>query len=109
MIWPAAVPVDDLVPDPVPIDAAAVTEWSAVLDDLQAHLDHPDASLHYWAPPPSLGRLPESLMERARTLVAAQSAAVEQLILLRDEAAAELSTLQPVRKNATAVYLDVVA
>ena len=109
MIWPAAAPADDQAPDPIPIDTAAVATWSAVLDDLQTHLDHPDAALHYWAPPPNLGRLPESLIERARTLVAAQSAAVERLTFLRDDVATELSALQPVRKNATSVYLDVVA
>jgi hypothetical protein len=101
--------VDDLLPDPIPIDTAAVAAWSAVLDDLQSHVDHPGAALRYWAPPPNLGRLPESLMDRAQTLVAAQSAAVEQLTVLRGEVAAEIAALAPPRKNATAVYLDVVA
>lgn len=109
MIWPAAVPAGEIIADPIPIDTAAVAEWSAVLDDLQAHLDEPGEALRHWAPPRNLGRLPADLADRARALVAAQSAAVKELTGLRDGVSAEIARLQPVRKNATAIYLDVVA
>jgi len=101
--------VDDVAPDPIPIDTAAIAEWSAVLDGLQAHLDEPGDALRYWAPPANLGRLPAALVDRARALVAAQAAAVDELIALRADVAAEMATLQPIRKHASAVYLDVVA
>lgn len=99
---PAASLGDDLVPGTpgrggpeADDDGRPATDWPAVLDDLENHVDATEEMLagaraeeiaawgrrsSDWVPPSSLGPLPDELRERAARLLQHQLAVAERLV-----------------------------
>lgn len=99
--------------------------WERVLDGLEAdlaalearlggtHLPMEPAALGVrpatWAPPSGLGPLPDHLLDRARTLEAAQARTALRLAEIRASAAGHLAALRavPTAQPHSPVYVDV--
>lgn len=80
--------------------------WSAQLDRFERDLECPDLSP--WRPDPTLGPLPASLLERARSIAARQ---LERTALLHGELAAarvhlDAARLIPARRTEDPVYVE---
>lgn len=97
----------------------ADARWEEFLDRIEADvalaaagLDDPSIPVHVelWIPPADLGPMPESLQERALTVLAAQQNIRERLQGARASAARQLGALKSVPESAgtgRSVYLDV--